>query len=117
MDVRKTVTDTGYIAIGLGVMGVQRAQERTRTVKEHVSGAGDCLANRGRDFETRAKETVTRVHGLGTDLTSRVEPLVEQVQSKVEQVQTKVSQVPEKVVQAMEPVTARVRERLGTAAA
>ena len=30
MDVRKTVTDAGYIAIGLGVMGYQQAQTRRR---------------------------------------------------------------------------------------
>lgn len=117
MDVRKTVTDAGYIAIGLGVMGVQRAQARGRALRAKLDGAGDCFTNRSRDLETRARETVTRVQGLGTEMTARVEPLVEQVQSRVEQVQTKVAQLPERVVQAIEPVTAAVRERLGTAAA
>ena len=110
MDVRKTVTDAGYIAIGLGVMGVQRAQERGRALRGKVQGAGECLTNRSRGFETKARETVNRVQELGTEVTARVEPLVEQVQ-------TRVAQLPERVVQAIEPVAAAVRERLGTAAA
>ena len=36
MDVRKSFTDAGYIAIGLGVMGFQQAQVRGRQLQERV---------------------------------------------------------------------------------
>lgn len=117
MDVRKTVTDAGYIAIGLGVMGAQRAQARGRALQVSLREAGDCLGSRSRELETKVRETVSRVHEVGTEMTARVEPLLEQAQSRVDQVQGKVAEIPERVVQVIEPVTAAVRERLGTAAA
>ena len=49
MDVRKSFTDAGYIAVGLGVMGFQRAQVRRRQLQEHVQSAGSCVANQGRE--------------------------------------------------------------------
>lgn len=121
MDVRKTVTDAGYVAIGLGLMGVQQAQARRRALTARLRGSGGCVADRGRDIERRAaaardlaeervRTTVSRVQELGSEIGSRVEPIVEQVQAQV-------AQLPERVVQALEPVTTRVRERLGTAAA
>ena len=36
MDVRKTVTDAGYIAIGLGVMGYQQTQIRRRELSSKL---------------------------------------------------------------------------------
>ena len=36
MDVRKTVTDAGYIAIGLGVMGYQQTQIRRRELSSKI---------------------------------------------------------------------------------
>ncbi|MGQ0825212.1 MAG: hypothetical protein ACT4OX_09345 [Actinomycetota bacterium] len=136
MDLSKTLTDAGYIAIGLGVMGVQQAQARQKQLHARVGDVAECTVTRvrslsaslsdrvesqSRTFETRTREaaeraeqqlkaTVTRVHELGTELTSRVEPLVEQVQARV-------ADLPERVAQAMEPVTARVRERFSSAAA
>jgi len=110
MDVRKTVTDAGYIAIGLGVMGAQRAAARAAALRAQLDSTSECLAGRGKEFETRAREAVGRVQELGSEVTARFEPLVEQFQARV-------AQLPEQVVQAVEPVTALVRERLGTAAA
>ena len=39
MDVKKTVTDAGYIAIGLGVMGYQQAQTRRREISGKLNDA------------------------------------------------------------------------------
>src|SRR6476619_379078 len=98
MDVRKTATDAGYIAIGLGVMGYQQAQTRRReltgkldTVTDHLSSrAGEVqgfvtegtrqVGARGVAAKDKAqgqvKMTVIKVHGLGSELTQRVEPVV-----------------------------------------
>jgi hypothetical protein len=123
-DVRKTLTDTGYIAIGLGVMGFQQAQARGRKLRTHLAATGDCLGARTREAHekletgsrlarTRAEEqvrtTVARAHGLRGEVEKRFEPVVGQVQ-------TQLVELPERVVQAMEPVAARVRELTGNAA-
>jgi gas vesicle protein len=134
-DVRKTFVDAGYIAIGLGVMGYQQAQERGRELRTRATEMTDqvehCIAERVREVqnfvaegsrqvdrrsrlarqraEDQARATVARATGLGSEVTKRVEPVVAQVQAQV-------SELPERVVQAMEPVAARVREFAGSAA-
>jgi hypothetical protein len=121
---KKTLTDTGYIAVGLGVMGFQQAQIRARAARERVTEVGGCLAARGRDArraldnqrqtartqaQTQVRNTVARAGALRDELGKRVEPVVGQVQ-------TQLGELPERVVQAMEPVAARVRELAGNAA-
>ena len=121
---KKTLTDAGYIAVGLGVMGFQQAQIRVRSARERVSDAGTCFAGRARDVQTKVgthtqsarsqaevqvRHTVVRASELRDELNKRVEPVVGQVQAQL-------GDLPERVVQAMEPVAARVRELTGSAA-
>jgi hypothetical protein len=121
---KKTLTDAGYIAVGLGVMGFQQAQTRARAARGHVSEAGSCVAGRARDVrgklgtqtktartqaESQVRQTVERAGAFKDELGKRVEPVVGQVQAQL-------GDLPERVVQAMEPVAARVREIAGNAA-
>jgi hypothetical protein len=121
---KKTLTDTGYIAVGLGVMGFQQAQTRARATRQRVSEVGGCLAARARgarsaldnqrqtartQAQTQVRNTVARAGALRDELGKRVEPVVGQVQAQL-------GDLPERVVQAMEPVAARVRELAGNAA-
>jgi hypothetical protein len=122
--VQKSLTDAGYIAVGLGVMGVQQAQIRARAAQKRVVEVGDCLAGRARNVrnsfdtqtqtartqaETQVRNTVARAGALRDEVGKRVEPVVGQVQAQL-------GDLPERVVQAMEPVAARVRELAGNAA-
>ena len=131
MDVRKTVTDAGYIAIGLGVMGFQQTQTRRRDLTSKLGAVPARFEERGREVqgflaegsrqigargvaargraEDQVRATVSRVHELGGEVAKRVEPVVEQVQAQL-------GELPERVVQVIEPVAARVRERTGSAA-
>ena len=138
MDVRKTVTDAGYIVIGLGVMGYQQTQtrrreltsklgtvpakfgavpakfeERGREVQGFLAEGSRQIGARGLAARDRAEEqvraTVSRVQGLGGEVAKRVEPVVGQVQSQL-------GDLPERVVQVIEPVAAKVRERTSSAA-
>ena len=122
--VRKTLTDAGYIAVGLGVMGFQQAQARSRELRERALSTSNCVSGKARDFqqtletrgktardqaETTVRTTVARTTEIRSELAQRVEPVVVKVQ-------TQLGELPERVVQAMEPVAARVRELAGTAA-
>jgi hypothetical protein len=138
MDVRKTVTDAGYIAIGLGVMGYQQAQTRRRelstklgTVPTKLGAVPAKFEERGREVqgfvtegtrqvgargvaardraEDQARSTVTKVQELGGEVTKRVEPVITHVQVRL-------NDLPERFVQVIEPVAAKVRERTGSAA-
>jgi hypothetical protein len=121
---RKSLTDAGYIAVGLGVMGVQQAQIRARAAQKRVVDAGGCLAGRARNVrstidtqtqtartqaEAQVRSTVARAGALRDEVGKRAAPVVGQVQAQL-------GDLPERVVQAMEPVAARVRELAGNAA-
>jgi hypothetical protein len=123
-NVRKTLTDAGYIAIGLGVMSFQQAQARSRGLRGRAEQAGACvrkntvdaprkLQEQSRSARSRSQEqvrhTVARAQSLRDEVGKRVEPVVGRVQAQL-------GDLPERVVQAMEPVAARVRELAGTAA-
>jgi hypothetical protein len=139
---RKTFVDAGYIAVGLGVMGFQQAQERGRVLKARVSAAvgrahqctndragqvkgfvndaatsvaesGRQLDERGRVARDRAEEQVRATVARAGEFGTEVAKRVEPV---VEQVQSQLGELPERVVQVMEPVAARVRELAGSAA-
>ena len=131
MDVRKTVTDAGYIAIGLGVMGYQQTQIRRRELSSKLGAVPARFEERGREVqgflaegsrqisargaaargraEEQVRATVSRVQELGEGVAKHLEPVVEQVQSQL-------GELPERVVQVIEPVAARGRERTGSAA-
>ncbi|HWS48004.1 MAG TPA: hypothetical protein VN636_19230 [Acidimicrobiia bacterium] len=121
---RKTLTDAGYIAVGLGVLGFQQVQIRGRELGERAVSVRVCVRDRARDArdrvehrsrdardqaQTQVRATITRSKELGGELTKRVEPVVGQVHAQI-------NDLPERVVQAWEPVAARVRELTGNAA-
>ena len=131
MDVRKTVTDAGYIAIGLGVMGYQQTQIRRRELSSKLGAVPSRFEERGREVqgflaegsrqigargvaargraEDQMRETLSRVQELGEEVAKHLEPVVDHVQVQL-------GELPERVVQVIEPVAARVRERTGSAA-
>ena len=127
---QKTLTDAGYIAVGLGVMGFQQAQIRARAARGPRARSRGCVAGRARDVQAssyphpdgvrrprprarrprrRCATPSSRASALRDELGKRVEPVVGQVQAQL-------GDLPERVVQAMEPVAARVRELAGNAA-
>jgi hypothetical protein len=119
---QKSLTDAGYIAIGLAVMGYQQAQIRARAAQKRAGVAGTYVADRARDVrgtidtqaqtartqaEAQVRSTVARAGALRGEVGKRVEPVVDQAK-------TQLGELPERVVQAMEPVAARVREISGS---
>ncbi len=132
MDVRKTLTDAGYIAVGLGVMGFQQAQIRRRQLQEHVHDAGSCVADRaqqlqdrvgthGRNLDSKARDGRGVAEGTANQTVSRRAGarLARSRQARRAGRRAgagQLGELPERVVQAMEPVAARVRERFTNAA-
>lgn len=74
MTVRKTLQDSAYIAVGVAVLGAQRAQVRRR-------------------------EVATQLHAFRSQATNRIVPMIDQVaepvQAAIEPAITKISQLPE----------------------
>ncbi len=58
IDVRKVITDAGYVAIGLGVLGYQQVQTRRSDLGARLGSAGECVGGRAREVRSRLVEDV-----------------------------------------------------------
>lgn len=102
VDVRKAVTDAGYIAVGIVVLGVQQFNTTRRELRERLTTCGgETARDTGRrigDQAGQARERAVRaVRDVGDqvgasardareqlgELRQRVEPVVEQVQARL----------------------------------
>ena len=105
IEIRKTVTDAGYVAVGLGVLGYQQAQVRRRELQQRLGNTGGCLNARAVDgkakldtlqqtvsektqslrdsIETQARSANGWAQELGTQVKERIEPVVGQVVDQV----------------------------------
>jgi len=105
LDVRKTLTDSAYVAIGIGVLGFQQAQVRRRELQQRLTDGGGCLGARAGNGRSRIDDLRQTVAGLaheargrveasaqsanewaqdlGTTVRDRIEPVVTQVQTAI----------------------------------
>jgi hypothetical protein len=110
MDLRKTLTDTAYVTIGLGVLGFQQAQVRRRDLQQRLTGDGGCLGARARDgrarieslqhtvddlaqnvrgrFESGTRSASDWAQELGGTVRERIDPVIDQVVGQAQRVQT-----------------------------
>jgi hypothetical protein len=117
-NVKKTITDVGYIVVGLGVMGVQQAQRSGRELRAYLNRTGACVQNRTKDAQNKVTETSRTAREQATaQVRTTVDTTVGAATAVRDKVQSQLNDLPERVVQAMEPVTAHVREFGGTSAA
>jgi hypothetical protein len=82
-NVKKSVQDVAYIAVGVSVLGAQQAQSR-------VAGAQAKLGESARDakssLEALAGEVRDRVEPVVAKIEERIEPLVGDLEARVEPV-------------------------------
>jgi hypothetical protein len=105
IEIRKTLTDAGYVAVGLGVLGYQQAQVRRRELQQRLGSTGGCLNARAVDgktkldtlqqtvgektqglrdtIETRARSANGWAQEVGAQVKERIEPVVGQVVDQV----------------------------------
>jgi len=79
MDLTKTLRDATYIAIGLGVIGVQRAQVRRQELRSQ-------LADQKAGLEARTTEARALVSELVKQADSRIEPVLAAVEAQLDAV-------------------------------
>lgn len=79
MNITDNVRDAAYIAIGMGVIGVQRAQVRREEIRKQVSEART-------SFETRGAEAVKLVGDLIKQADAAVEPVLKAVEERIDTV-------------------------------
>jgi hypothetical protein len=127
MDVRKTLTDAGYIAVGLGVMGYQRAQARRHEFQGQVSAFGDCVGNRAREVSefvtTHTKAVEKNAREAAGNATGQVKVTVNKVQEtardaagnatgQVKVTVVKVQEIGSEFTNRVEPLVEQVQARV-----
>jgi hypothetical protein len=112
IDLRKAVSDAGYVGVGVAVLAFQQAQVRRRELQQRVGDTGGCLNTRALEGKARletlqqtvgattqslrdriehgGREAFDRAQELSVELKDRIEPVVGQV---VEQVGMRVQTV------------------------
>ena len=75
IDVRKSLTDAGYIAVGVGVLGIQQIQERSREIKTKMAGTGSPLhviGDQTNDLRLKVKAGLDRATEAAQDFGAQV---------------------------------------------
>lgn len=86
-DVSKTLKDAAYIAVGIGVIGFQKAQVRRQELRKDLAG-------RRQELNTQLTTQVEEYGAFLRDLAGRVEPVVTDLQARLpEQAKDLVQQV------------------------
>lgn len=77
MTITDNLRDAAYIAIGMGVIGVQRAQVRRESLKKQ-------FAETRTTFEAHGAEAVKLVGDFVKQTDARVEPLIKAVEERID---------------------------------
>ncbi len=83
--VKKSVQDAAYVAVGVGVLGVQQAQQRAGDAKGKVETATKGVAGDTKQaVEGGAGVARERLEAFAHDVRERVEPVIAKVEARVE---------------------------------
>ena len=135
IDVRKVLTDAGYVSIGLGVLGYQQAQTRRRDLQGRLGSAGECFNGRAQGLQARVDDVQGKLDERTRDMRDKVDARTREVRVLVEEqtraaidriqelgdelgrrVEPLVERLPEPVAKVVEPLRIRVRALAGSAA-
>jgi cytoskeletal protein RodZ len=101
IDLRKSVTDAGYIAIGAGVLGFQQAQQRRRDLQAQFTERSTDLRARAGDAGHYVVAHLASPRTVATSVTEQardaVSPAVDAVRSRIEPAVEQLRGVPAQV--------------------
>lgn len=113
VDVKKTLTDAGYIAVGVGVLGFQQVQTRRREMQDRVTGAASPLhvvGEQTNELRLKVKAGLDRAteaaQGFGTQVAESAKPIVLDVAERAET-------LPQPLPKAVEPAVKLAKSLVG----
>ena len=121
-DLKKFVKDAGYVTVGLGVIGFQRAQVRRQELQKQFESQREELRkqfeSQRHELEAQLEEARTQFAKLVRDLDGRVEPVIEQFEARLDELEGRLPTAARDVVhqarQQAKDARAQVREQLTT---
>jgi hypothetical protein len=109
IDIRKTLTDAGYVTVGLGVLGYQQAQVRRRELQSKLGNTGGCLNARAIDGKARLE---TLQHTVGEKAES-LRGIRDQIETQVRSANGWAQELGVQVKERIEPVVGQVVDQVG----
>jgi uncharacterized membrane-anchored protein YhcB (DUF1043 family) len=103
-DVTKTLKDAGYVLVGMGVIGFQKAQVRRQELTKELSG-------RTKDLESQLNEVRTQVAKAAETLQERIEPVLGEVESRLTGLE---ALLPEQVADLLKQTREAAKSRFAT---
>ena len=118
MDMTQTLKDTAYVAVGLGVIGFQRAQVARHDLTRSLAADQDRLQEQVRAHvedvtsavEAQLTDVKTQVAKAVTNLEETLEPVAKELESRLDEVE-------ERLPEQVKVVVASARQVAETAAA
>ena len=113
VDLRKSVTDAGYIAVGVGVLGVQQAATRRRELQDRFAASplhnlSDATLQLRLKFKANLDHAAELASDWTTDLRKRAKPVVDEVSDRVET-------LPGPLPKVVEPAVKVAKQQIGRA--
>jgi hypothetical protein len=113
VELRKAVTDAGYVAVGVGVLAFQQAQVRRRDLQKRLGEAGGCLNARALDGKTRLDALQNRVGTLQQTVGDRAQDLRDRLETGARSANDWAQELGGQVKDRIEPVVGQVVEQVG----
>lgn len=122
MDVTQTMKDTAYVAIGLGVLGFQRAQVARRDLETNFSAPFSADAAKLQEqIKVQVADVSDAVEAqladVRTQLAKAVSSLEESLEPVAKQIEGRIDEVEERLPEQVRAVVASARSVAETAAA
>ncbi len=83
-DVTKNLRDAAYVLIGLGVVGLQKAQEQGGALRNRLDA-------RRVEIDKQLNETRSKLQDIAKDVENRLEPVREQFEGQIATLRTRIN--------------------------
>ena len=113
VDVRKTITDAGYIAVGVGVLGIQQVQTRRREITSKFAGTASPLhiiGDQTNDLRLKVKAGLDRATEAAQDFSVTVRDAAKPIVTNASE---RAAHLPQPLPKAVEPAVKHAKTLAG----
>ena len=113
IEIRKAVTDAGYVAVGVGVLAFQQAQVRRREIQQRLGDTGGCLNARAADGKHRLDNLQQTVGTLQQTVGEKAQALRDRIETGARSANDWAQELGVQVKDRIEPVVGQVVDQVG----
>ena len=121
LDIRKTSSDAGHIALGAGVVAAQQVQVRAQDAIDRLASVqenlGSSLDKVRAELEARATEAADRTAGLRAKVSEQAKALVDAAEPYTDALKARATELVADAKDLIEPEVERVTELVSRRAA